>query len=132
MVEEEQRHNEPGAWLRRAKSNLSLAKSNQEGVVLEDLCFEAQQAAEKAAKALLIDRGLDYPRTHDLAELLTLIKEETNEEIPKTIEQIPRLTRFAVAARDPGPLEGVTEEEYRDALEIAENMVQWVQRIVDK
>lgn len=132
MKKKEHRHDHSHRWLKRAKSNLSLAKSNQEGVVLEDLCFEAQQAAGKAAKALLIDCGQNYPRTHDLAELLTLIKEEANEEIPKTIEQIPRLTRFAVAARYPGPLEGVTEEEYRDALAIAEDMVHWVQNIIEK
>ena len=36
-------------WLRRAESNLILAQHGpEEGVFLEDLCFEAQQAAEKA------------------------------------------------------------------------------------
>jgi len=36
-------------WLQRAESNLNLAKKGKlEGVMLEDLCFEAQQAAEKA------------------------------------------------------------------------------------
>ena len=37
----------PKGWLARARSNLLLAESGQQrGVFLEDLCFEAQQAAE--------------------------------------------------------------------------------------
>jgi len=41
-------------WLRRAESNLHIARMGKgEGVFLEDLCFEAQQAAEKALKACL-------------------------------------------------------------------------------
>jgi hypothetical protein len=38
----------PRNWLARARSNLLLAgNGRQKGVFLEDLCFEAQQAAEK-------------------------------------------------------------------------------------
>ena len=33
-------------WLQRARSNLAIARTGkQEAVILEDLCFEAQQAA---------------------------------------------------------------------------------------
>ena len=36
-------------WLQRAESNLMIAKTaRREKVLLEDLCLEAQQAAEKA------------------------------------------------------------------------------------
>jgi len=41
-------------WLNRAHSNLTLAKSEGIDIYLEDLCFNAQQAVEKAIKALLI------------------------------------------------------------------------------
>jgi hypothetical protein len=42
------------AWLQRAESNLEIARwARREKVLLEDLCFDAQQAAEKALKALL-------------------------------------------------------------------------------
>ena len=40
-------------WLARAKSDLAIAKAPlPEGVNYEDLCFHAQQAAEKALKAV--------------------------------------------------------------------------------
>ena len=40
---------DPLAWLARAKSNLRIAElgSGQPGIFLEDLCFDAQQAAER-------------------------------------------------------------------------------------
>ena len=45
---------DPREWLNRARSHLVLASMQDEGVSLEDLCFNTQQAVEKAIKALLI------------------------------------------------------------------------------
>jgi hypothetical protein len=42
-------------------------------MLLEGLCFHAQQAAEKSIKAVLIDRGVSFPRTHNIRTLLELI-----------------------------------------------------------
>src|SRR5271157_3171165 len=63
---------DPREWLNRARSNLAMAQSDNTGVVLEDLCYEAQQAAEKAVKAVFIhrrgDRGADpHPLGHRAA-----------------------------------------------------------------
>lgn len=43
-------------WLTRAKSNLARVKAGKvsEDILYEDLCFDAQQAVEKALKALCI------------------------------------------------------------------------------
>jgi hypothetical protein len=38
-------------------------------VFLEDLCFDAQQSAEKAVKAVFICRGKHFPYTHELKKL---------------------------------------------------------------
>jgi HEPN domain-containing protein len=60
--------------------------------------FHAQQAVEKALKAWLSMRGLEYPRTHDLEVLFDLLA-ENGERLPKDI-QIPfDLTDFAVQFR---------------------------------
>ncbi len=53
MPPERRPPDDPVEWLNRAKSNLERAKMAIPGVYLEDLCFDAQQAAEKAVKALL-------------------------------------------------------------------------------
>jgi len=49
---------DPQEWLQRARSNLTRARHRIQGVHLEDLCFDAQRAAEKALKALLISLGV--------------------------------------------------------------------------
>jgi len=52
---------DPREWLNRARSNLAQAKVEHPAVYLEDLCLHAQQAAEKAIKALLLQRGIRFP-----------------------------------------------------------------------
>ena len=60
---------DPREWLNRARSSLAIAKNRVTGVYLEDLCFEAQQAAEKAIKAVLMKQNIDFPYVHDLAQV---------------------------------------------------------------
>lgn len=116
---------DPQEWLNRARSNLTRAKSQIPGVYLEDLCFDAQQAAEKAIKALLIHLGVRFPYTHGLTELLTLV-ERAGQNVPEDVERSAILSDYAVAARYPGPAEPVTQEEYEEAVAIAEKVVGWV------
>jgi HEPN domain-containing protein len=61
----------PRTWLLRARSNLRRAALGPQHpeVFLEDLCWDAQQAAEKALKALCIHRGIAFPKTHSLEML---------------------------------------------------------------
>ena len=105
------------------------ARGEKEGIYLEDLCFDAQQAAEKAIKALLIHLGVRFPYVHDLTELLTLV-EQAEREIPQSIRQAARLTRYAVGTRYPGVSEPVTHKEYEEAAAIAEEAVDWVESIL--
>jgi HEPN domain-containing protein len=59
----------PEEWLRRAKGNLALAKQRKpKDAYWEDLCFEAEQAVEKAVKAVMRFHGIDFPKTHDIGE----------------------------------------------------------------
>jgi HEPN domain-containing protein len=64
--------------MNRAHSNLRRARVVQPGVYLEDLCFDAQQAAEKALKACLLAQTIDFPFTHDLARLITMVESVGN------------------------------------------------------
>ena len=65
----------PMEWLNSAKSDLALATADVEGSLLEAHCFHAQQAVEKALKAVMIDRDIFFPYTHDIAELLEILAE---------------------------------------------------------
>ena len=101
--------NDPREWLQRARSNLARAREgiNIANIYLEDLCFDAQQAAEKAVKGALIRLKVSFPYIHDLAQLLTLV-EEAGQKVPPAIRKAARLTRYAVVTRYPGLLEPVT------------------------
>lgn len=62
---------DPLEWLRRARSNLARAKADRTlpEILYEDLCFDAQQAAEKAIKAVLIQRRVAFSKTHAIMDL---------------------------------------------------------------
>ena len=61
----------PSTWLAYAKSDLAMARFPAVPPVrLESLCFHAQQAAEKAIKAVLIRFGVEPPRMHDIRGLI--------------------------------------------------------------
>ena len=122
---------DPREWLNRARSNLALAKAKRKSVYLEDLCFDAQQAAEKAIKALLIKIGVDFLYVHDLAELLTLL-EKSGQTIPKSIRQAEGLSRYAVFTRYPGMGPQIKQKEYKEAVKIAGQVVWWAERLIAK
>ncbi len=124
---------DPREWLNRARSNLAQAREGAQiaGIYLEDLCFNAQQAAEKAIKALLIQYEIEFPYVHDLAELVGLV-EQTGQEPPSGVQQAARLTRYAVVTRYPGLLEDVTCDQYDEAVAIAEEVVRWAEDIVER
>jgi len=117
---------DPREWLNRARSNLARAQAKITGVYLEDLCFDAQQAAEKAIKALLIKRGVTFPYVHDLARLVTLL-EEAGQEIPEFVRRAEALTRYAVVTRYPGLAEPVTEAHFQEAIAVAKAVLEWVE-----
>ena len=117
---------DPREWLNRARSNLARAKVFVPGGYLEDLCFDAQQAAEKAIKAVMIGRDIDFPYIHDLARLL-MILEARGEDIPHTIRHAAKLTQYAAHTRYPGFEEPVSEPEYQEAIAIAEAVVRWAE-----
>lgn len=54
----------PLDWLRHAKSDLLLAGIEPpKGVMLETLCYHAQQTVEKSLKAVLLSSGVRFPYT---------------------------------------------------------------------
>ncbi|MBI4279833.1 MAG: HEPN domain-containing protein [Armatimonadetes bacterium] len=118
---------DPREWLNRAQSNLALARARSPQVYLEDLCFEAQQAAEKAIKAVLMKRDVEFPYVHDLARLLSLL-EQAGEQIPGDVRRAVELTPYAIVTRYPGMAKPVSEVQYAEAVKVAEAVVRWAQQ----
>ena len=115
------------SWLTRARSNLERSRVGRasENILYEDLCFDCQQAVEKSLKALLVSINVDFPWTHLIVTLIELI--ETNGiEVPDEVKDAIPLTEYATNTRYPGDYEPLDEPAYREALEIAERVVNWV------
>jgi len=122
---------DPVEWLNRAQSNLQRARADVrlEGVYLEDLCFDAQQAAEKAIKAVLMTRHLAFPHVHDLGRLMTLLQ-EGGMHVPENVKAAGALTPYAVITRYPTMFEPVTAEQHRQAVELAQAVLEWARKHV--
>ena len=113
-------------WLNRARGNLVRSKAQIPGVYLEDLCFDAQQAAEKAIKAVMISRNIEFPYVHDLDRLLSLL-EDKGEVIPEAIRRATDLTDYATITRYPSDIAPISESEYQEAVAIAEAVLHWAE-----
>jgi HEPN domain-containing protein len=122
----------PQEWLARAKSNLAIArKGKTEEMFWEDLCFNTQQAAEKAIKAVLQHRAIRFRYVHNLEELLTTL-EKHGVVIPAGVNEAVILTQYALETRYPGGFEPVNEAEYRRAVILAEQVVSWAEEMLSE
>jgi HEPN domain-containing protein len=122
---------DPREWLARARSSLTFARSETEGVDLENFCFEAQQAAEKAIKAVMISRGITFPYIHNLTKLLRML-EKNGEQLPPQVWEAEELTTYAHETRYPSPEEPVTKSEYDNAVAITETVVGWASGLIEQ
>jgi HEPN domain-containing protein len=97
-------------------------------VLWESLCFHAQQAAEKAIKAVLIRFGVEPPRIHDIRGLI----ERLPADLPQHAElrASAELTDYAALARYPWQGEPASEEDYREAVRLAEAVVAWAEEVI--
>ena len=130
MLQGNRRPGTPEDWLVRANGDLALAKVPlPEGAFYEDLCFHAQQAAEKAIKAVYVECGLVFRFIHDLDELLSGL-ERKGVPIPQEVNDVGILTTYAWEARYPGVSEPVTEDEYREAVKVAQKVVAWGEKAI--
>jgi HEPN domain-containing protein len=109
---------------RRAAWNLAGAKIIRY-IHYEDMCFQLQQAAEKALKGLLIYYGVEPEFTHNIEILLKEIKNFT--EIPENIKEAAQLTNYAVQTRYPGEYDEITKEEYENSIKIATACLDWIE-----
>lgn len=122
----------PDEWLSFARSDLALARIRKpRGGSWESLCFHAQQAAEKAVKAVYQAYGWPFRYTHDLRELLEGL-ESKGFVIPKRLRELPTLTRYAWESCYPGASEKIGGEHRQRAVKLAEKTVAWAEAELEK
>jgi HEPN domain-containing protein len=91
-------------WIEKAEGDFLTASREfraRNAPNYDAVCFHAQQAAEKFLKAILQESGFPIPRTHSLADLLSLILKND----PSFFVMQPELNEmegYAVQYRYPG------------------------------
>lgn len=90
----------PGDLLTLAHEDLVSAEAldKEERVSDSPVGFHAQQAVEKALKAVIASREQEFPFTHDLGLLMQLCK-DAGLELPVDLEEADHLTPYAAAIR---------------------------------
>lgn len=122
-------------WLRRAEDDALNARSalkHRDGTPTQ-VCFLAQQIAEKLLKGALIHFTGDAPFVHDLAQLIDALAPHLR--LPAEVaEHTEMLSRYYVTARYPSeiPLETFTWERAEEAFAAAEGVASVIRQELEK
>ncbi|KKM12199.1 hypothetical protein SY88_04985 [Clostridiales bacterium PH28_bin88] len=121
-------------WFQRAKSNLARAELGKQtsDILYEDICFDAQQAVEKALKGVMAFFEIDIPKTHSIGYLLKLIEDSGQVQVSESLKASVILTDYAVTTRYPGDWEPIDEAEYKKALVLAQEVYQWALSVTNQ
>ena len=103
----------------------------QSGIFPHQICFHAQQAVEKALKAVLLLSKIEFPLTHDIIELLDIF-EIHGITLPKDFDDAASLTPYAVETRYPGYFIEIFDTDVKQALIIAEKIVTWAEKFISE
>ena len=118
-------------WFERAESSYRLGIIEKtEGIYYEDLCFQLQQACEKALKVVLIHNDIEPKKTHSFRIILQQIEEIL--EVPDNIKEVILLENYAVQTRYPGDYEPVDFKEYNEVKIISKNVIDWVKKLITR
>jgi len=85
-------------WLARAAEDMAIADFAWESSFVPSCLFHLQQAIEKVLKAALIESTGDYPKTHDLPDLVARLGLDLSPEQMKLLRRLSEQyipTRYA-------------------------------------
>jgi len=109
-----------GGWVRKAENDFSNATNEIKrgrSAPADTVCFHAQQTVEKYLKAVLVLKGIDFEKTHNISMLLALLPRHARPVLSKVEQET--LSDYAVMARYPGDYEPITLPDARKAVAAA-------------
>jgi HEPN domain-containing protein len=116
-------------WLAFAREDLRMAELALGEGLFGQVCFHAQQCAEKAVKGWMAGQDYSIPRTHRMADLLTLLPPDLMRGMSDALRL---LDRFYIPTRYPDALPGMLLDDMpgrRDAIEALDLARRALQRI---
>jgi HEPN domain-containing protein len=118
-------------WLIKARRDLDSARRLLEGdpPYRDTAAYHCQQAAEKGLKAYLTAISRPFPKTHDLTVLLKLA-ESGAPDLAQLASAAIVLTPYATLFRYPDSLLEPSDEDLREALAMAGEVLQVVSAIL--
>lgn len=119
-------------WLRWANEDLVAAGHNAADAEIAPrvACGLAQQAAEKAIKALLVASDTDPPKSHNLLHLTRMLAEERARLLLEV--DLEELTRWAIEGRYPEDLDEATSTDAIRAVELARQIIALAHRALEE
>lgn len=122
-------------WLAQAKRDLEHARKDTVDGYFEHACFESQQAAEKAAKAVFQKLHREA-WGHCVSQLLLELRDSAVAPEKGLIDDARLIDQYYIPTRDPNgfesgaPMDYYTEEQAKDAVDRAEKIIKWCHNIL--
>ncbi|BBL45239.1 DNA-binding protein [Nanobdella aerobiophila] len=121
-------------WLKLADDDLKTAKDIYKLSHYRIACFLSQQSVEKYLKAFLVYKNyfdIYKHRTHDIRILIDECKniDKSFNSLEKStgVKMIEELSKYSIKSRyDPKSIENVTEEDAKEAIDIAEKVREFI------
>jgi HEPN domain-containing protein len=117
-------------WFTIAEEDLEIAKhlaAMYHPTPIERICNLCQQSAEKDLKGYLFFNEVEFPKTHNLIDLLDMCA-QIQSDFENFVRKCQFLTNFAVLPRYPNELQ-ITEEDAKNAIRFAEEIKEFVVNI---
>jgi HEPN domain-containing protein len=119
-------------WLIKSRNDLKSSRKLIEGedAVLDTSIYHTQQCAEKALKAYLAFKKHPVEKTHDVEYVIELCS-DYNPEFENLIEDAEKLNPYSTLYRYPGVLLEPEEEDVREAIQVAEKILKFVEKEIE-
>lgn len=118
-------------FLSKAKQDIKLVERviDDPTIASEIKYFHLQQSVEKALKSLLSFKGIQFPKSHDLEDLIELA-EEGRVSLPDFVSILTELTPYAVEFRYALSFDHLHKPDYY--LSYAQSMIGFVEDMIKR
>lgn len=110
-------------WFERALRDIEIANHNFNGNFFEVAAFYSHQAVEKALKAIIISKGENFPKIHDLVNLA----KQNNAPI-EIIKLCAKINPAYITTRYPDVKQEYFKENVKNIVEASQEVIEWAKK----